>query len=132
MNRTPRIPDGDSLFRHSIHPLVFRSQGKTFAPEKWITIYPQDDGSLLASLAWGRYVPTTRHVHGYGCRLAFGINQRKREAGKFKEKDRHIYCGAYELKGSSIRALAATELLEELFPPTLFTAQRKGKLPTQI
>ena len=74
----------------------------------------QPDGALHSSLAWERYVPTVKYVHEYGCRLAFGINERKRVAGKFKEKDRHHYCGAYQLRGGAVRALAVTAGLNEV------------------
>lgn len=72
------------------------------------------DGALHGSLAWERYVPTAEYVHDYGCRLASGINERKQKAGKFKEKDRHHYCGAYQLSGHAVRALAVTAELDEV------------------
>lgn len=110
--RWNRIPDGDSLFRQSVHPLSFK--GKGFVWEKCLKLYDQPDGSLLASLTWQRYVPTSERVHSYGCRLAFGMNEKKRLSGTFKEKSRHIYCGAYELKANAIRALTVAEGLNEI------------------
>jgi hypothetical protein len=79
-----------------------------------VTLYDKRDGSIEASLAWERYVPTTELIHGYGCRLASGINARKQAEGKTRAKNRHVYCGAYELKANAIRALAATEGLTEI------------------
>jgi hypothetical protein len=107
------IPDGDSLFRQIIHPLSFR--GARFAHDRLLRLYyDQADRSLLASLTWERYVPTTKLIHGYGCRLALGMNEAEQAAGRTKQKNRRIYCGAYELKGKAIRALAASEGLHEI------------------
>lgn len=106
------IPDGDSLFRHSIKPLSFR--GSRFVGSKFVKLYDEADGSLLASLAWERYMPTARHIHEYGCRLAFGINERKRVRGELSEKSRHVYCGAYQITGGAVRALATTPNLDEI------------------
>jgi hypothetical protein len=69
---------------------------------------------VVASVAWRQYVPTEIFVHRYGCRLATKINRRKMEAGRFKEKDRHIYCGAYEMTAAAVRRIAATEGFSEL------------------
>ncbi len=107
-----RIPDGDSLFRHAIYPLFLSK--KMFASEKFIHFSKQDDGSFLTSLAWQRYVPTINHIHGYGCRVALGINDRRRATGKFTEKNRHIYCGAYCLGANAVRALVSTDNLDEI------------------
>jgi hypothetical protein len=120
------IPDRDSLFRHSIHPLAFR--GVRFAQEKLLKLYDQEDGSLLASLTWGRYVPTTKLIHDSGCRLALHMNEKDRAAGKFKEKNRRIYCGAYELKGVAIRALAASEGLNEILSADVIHHVEEGEI----
>jgi hypothetical protein len=89
-----RIPDTDGLFRHWVHPTQFKGKnGSRFAPEKIVRLYDEDAHTLLASLAWQRYLPTTRHVHSYGCRLASG--------GR-------IYCGAYGLYAGSVRDLVTT------------------------
>jgi len=104
--RCGRIRNGENLFRHCIHPISFR--GPRFAPEKIIKI-EERDGFLLASLAWERFVPTSKFVHDYGCRLAFGMNNRDRAAARYKEKNRKIYCGAYQLRADAVRALAAIE-----------------------
>jgi hypothetical protein len=97
-----RIPDRDSLYRLCTHPISFNNRGR-FVPRKVITLYDQVDGSLLASVAWERFVPTAPLVHAYGCRLALGINQRAVAAGRSRQKS--IYCGAYQLRASAIRAL---------------------------
>lgn len=110
--RCGRIPDRDSLFRHSIFPVSFKK--KVFASEKLIYLVKEPDGSLLASLAWERYVPTIKHIHGYGCRLALKRNEKKRADGKFKDKDRIVYCGAYQMKADAVRALASTYKLDEI------------------
>ena len=99
-----RILDDDSLFRPSIFPVSFK--GKRFAHEKLVKLYDQTDGSLIASLAWERYVPTIEYIHDYGCRLAFRTNVKKRAEGEFKEKSRHVYGGSYHLKADALRALA--------------------------
>jgi hypothetical protein len=107
------IPDGDSLFRHCVHPLAFKKKGLLFSPEKFVKLYDVE-GSILASVAWERYAPTSKEVHEYGCRLAAGINEKASSEAKFRDSDRKIYCGAYQLSASSIRALAVTEGLDEI------------------
>lgn len=107
-----RVSDNDSLFRHSVFPVAFKS--RRFAQEKLIKLYEHSDGSLLASLVWQRYAPTTQLIHDSGCRLARRRNDRKRAEGGFKEKDRQIYCGAYRLIAGTIRALAVTDGLSEV------------------
>jgi hypothetical protein len=109
-----RIRNGNSLFRHCIYPISFNKKTSSFAYEKMWYLQIQSDGAFHGSLAWERYVPTAEYVHGYGCRLASGINTRKKEAGKFKEKDRHFYCGAYQVRGQAVRALASIAGLDEI------------------
>lgn len=106
------IADDENLFRHSLFPLSFQS--KVFKPEKLWKLFDEADGLIEGSLAWQRFAPTPRHVHDYGCRLAFKINEDKRAKGNFKARNRHIYCGAYGVTASSVRALAATAGLEEI------------------
>ena len=124
--RWGHIPDVDSLFRHSVFPLSFK--GGVFAAEKFIKLYDHADGSLLASLAWERYVPTEDLVHGYGCRLASGINKKKQAAGKLTNKNRHVYCGAYQLTGEAIRALAASGGLDEILSADVVHHIEEGEL----
>jgi hypothetical protein len=107
-----RIPDSDNLFRHCTYPLSFR--GRRFAWDKLVRIYLEDDGSLLASLAWERFVPTEELLHEYGCRVALGMNEKLRAGGRTNERDRRIYCGAYQLKGRTVRALATVAELDEI------------------
>ncbi|MGB8989101.1 MAG: hypothetical protein WCC37_21050, partial [Candidatus Sulfotelmatobacter sp.] len=71
--------------------------------------YDEGSQSLLGSVTWEKYVPTTELIHRYGCRLASHMNEKNRAAGKSKDKDRRVYCGAYELKGKAIRSLAASD-----------------------
>ena len=107
-----RIPDDDNLFRQSIHPVSFK--GKAFVWEKCLKLYDLSDGSLLASLTWERYAPTEELIHSIGCRLAFRRNEKKRAEGKLKDKDRQVYCGAYQLKGKAIRDLSVKDGLDEV------------------
>jgi len=100
-----RIPDGDSLFRPVIHPASFHK--KTFAFWKFIYLRPGSDDSLRGSLLWGRFVPTIKHVHKRGCEMARQRNEKERAQGTFKEKNRSVYCGAYELKADAVRALVS-------------------------
>jgi hypothetical protein len=112
--RRRRIPDSDGLFRYCNYPFSFKSQGKLFAWEKmWYLKRDQGKGTLLGSLAWERYVPLTKHVHAYGCRIVFRMNEKLRAEGKF-ERERRIYCGAYQLKANAVRALATTPELNEI------------------
>ncbi|SRR5258708_34279319 len=117
--RVRRIPDSDSLFRHSLFPVSFRSTNnlnKTrFAYEKLMRVEEdKSDGSLHTSLAWERYVPTSKYVHGYGCRTASRRNQQTQKEGKFKQANRTIYCGAYHLTAKAVRELTSTRNPSEI------------------
>jgi hypothetical protein len=81
-----RIPDRASLFRHSVYPLSFK--GKRFSSQKLFMLYsnPGTGNDVIASVAWQKYLPTEQHIHGYGCRLAFKINEKKRQDGRFMGK----------------------------------------------
>jgi hypothetical protein len=110
--RNKHIPNEDNLFRSCIHPTSFKSKGRLFESKK--LFFPRtdpDERTLLGSLAWERYVPTTKHVHAYGCRVASFINERSRSSGRVGRK---IYCGAYQLNAGVIRALAAMDGLSEV------------------
>jgi hypothetical protein len=106
-----RIADGDTLFRHSIHPVSFK--GRVFVWEKCLHLVDRPDG-FLGSLAWERYLPTSELIHEYGCRLALRRNQKKRAEGRYKDKDRQIYCGAYQLRRRAIRNLGSADGLDEI------------------
>ena len=101
-----RISDDNNLFRHSVYPTSF--QGKTFAREKLLKLYDEVNGAerlIVASVAWERYLPTTKYIHLYGCRLASKRNDKARRENKFKEKSRQIYCGAYQIEARAVRAI---------------------------
>ena len=119
------IPDGDSLFRHSIKPVSFK--GKTFAPQKLIALFGNAE-VVQTSLAWQRYVPTTELVHSYGCRLALRRNDERKAEGTFKEKNRQVYCGAYQIKAVSIRALVGAEGLKEVVTVEVFHHVEEGEI----
>jgi hypothetical protein len=121
-----RIPDRDSLFRHSIHPLAFKS--RAFAAEKFIHLELQPDGSLLTSVAWERYVPTVRQVRKYGCRTALKMNDTMKAEGKFTEKRRRLYCGAYQLRAGAIRALVGAANLDEISSADVVHHVEEGEL----
>jgi hypothetical protein len=110
------IRNSDNLFRHCIHPVSFKS-GR-FASGRTIKLYPEPDGALLASLVWQRFVPTTELLHDDGCRLADRINENERIGGRYREKNKKSYCGAYQIKADAVRALP-TELDEIIFADVL-------------
>lgn len=116
-----RIPNGDRLFRHAFSPICFKTKQRLFACEKLIDLKPQADGSLLDSLAWERYVPTMKYVHEYGCRLARGRNDKKRAAGRSAERDRDVYCGAYQLRAGTVRTLVSDGKLGEVSSNEIFS-----------
>jgi hypothetical protein len=121
------VPDGDSLFRQTIHPLVFR--GPRYAYEKFLKLdCDQGNAVLQGSLTWERFAPTAKFVHGYGCRLASRMNERDRAAAKFKEKNRRVYCGAYELQGKAIRALANCNGLNEILSADIVHHVEEGEI----
>jgi hypothetical protein len=109
--RLGHISDEDNLFRATIHPLAFKSKNR-FNHGRVFYLDFKADGSLLGSLIWERYAPSTRYIHEYGCRLAFGQNQRYRDEGK--EKYRRVYCGSYTLSAKAIRMLPKLEMLNEV------------------
>ena len=85
-------------------------KGAAFASDKFWRLFDESDGSLLGSLAWERYAPTLQHVHEHGCRTALKRNEKKRNEGTFKEKNRQVYCGAYQIRAKVIRNLPADKL----------------------
>ncbi len=109
MEITPEhIPDEDSLFRAVIFPLAF-NKAKQVAHNRMLALHPESDGSLITSLAWRRYVPSTEQIHGYGCRVAHCMNLKKKaEVTEFKEEHRRVYSGSYHLKATAVRALVTT------------------------
>jgi hypothetical protein len=123
--RSGKIPNSDSLFRSTIFPLVF-GNNKAFKCDKFLRLEDEADGTISASLAWERYVPTVAHVHGYGSRLAAAMNENLPQ--KHKANKRRIYCGAYQLTGKMIRALADTEGLSEVVSADVIHLVEKGEI----
>lgn len=115
------------MFRHCVFPIAFRGNPKTFAREKFIHLEPVN-GILMTSVAWEKCVPTKQLVHQYGCRLARGMNEKKLLQGKYKEKDRHVYCGAYQLLARDIRALPRSDGLEEIASADVIHAIENGEI----
>src|SRR5271166_3702713 len=110
------IPDGDGLFRHAVYPHHFTKTSSTggavFAIKSLMRIKEDEsDGLFHTSLGWERYLPNSRHVHAIGCRNAFRQNARLKAKGKYKEKDRRIYCGAYRSTARAIRELPLGQAL---------------------
>ena len=64
-------------------------------------------GLIEASFVWDRYVPTQALLHAYGCRMSNKRNHRR-------PRDRDVYCGAYHLKASHVRALVGIARLPEV------------------
>jgi hypothetical protein len=106
-----RIPDKDHLFRHSVHPVAFRGQALAPALFFHLTDIP---GGFLGSLAWERYEPTAEMVHAHGCRMTRRRNDSLRAEGKFKERNRRVYAGAYQLTARAVRALVGAENLHDI------------------
>jgi hypothetical protein len=121
-----RISDEAGLFRHCIYPNAFR--GKTFLPEKLWYLVKKDDGALYGSLAWDRYLPRIMDVHAYGCSLSGVMNAKKVKIGKTKPKDRLFYCGAYHIRGYSVRALANTPGLNQVISADVFHLIEEGEI----
>ena len=111
------IPNRDGLFRHVVFPNGFRSTKKRenarFDYQKLIKFYDNSDG-IHGSVAWERYLPTTKHIHGYGERLASRRNQGLKNSGNFAEQKRNIYCGAYQFSAQAIRDIASNPDLSEI------------------
>lgn len=120
------ISEHDSLFRHLVFPLAFR--GQAFQWEKGMKLWDEPDGTVLASLAWERFVPTLAEIHGYGCRLAFKMTEEVRKKDKYREKDRRIYCGAYQFKASQIRAIARADGLDEVLSADVIHHIENGEI----
>lgn len=106
------IGEHDSLFRHLVFPLAFR--GRAFRWEKGMKLWDEPDRTVLASLAWERFVPTVVEIHSYGCRLASRMTEKERKKEKYREKDRRIYCGAYQFTANRIRSIARADGLDDV------------------
>ena len=106
------IPNGDNVFRHSIFPNGFPKN--RFSHRGIIKFFDRPDGSILGSVTWQRFFPTTEHVHEYGCRLAAKQNRGLVKRGEYNEKRRRVYCGAYQFTAQSVRALATIPELNEI------------------
>jgi hypothetical protein len=93
-----------------VHPIVFKGR-KTFASGKMFKLYDDENApnNVVSSVVWQKYVPTQKHVHGYGCRLVSKINDKRQGEGKLTIKNRHIYCGAYHLITGLVRGIATID-----------------------
>jgi hypothetical protein len=56
------------------------------------------------------------------------MNEKERETGKFKEKTRRIYCGAYELKAKAVFALAMADGLNEILSADVLHQVEDGEI----
>ena len=56
------------------------------------------------------------------------MNENDRAAGRFKEKNRKVYCGAYELKGKAVRALANSTELNEILSADVIHHVEQGEI----
>lgn len=98
-----------------VNPIAFTNAGKVFNWEKAFRLnHDQTSGAIFGSMAWDHFLPTTAHIHGYGCRLAAKINDKRKVGGELKKKNRHVYCGAYEVKAGLVRSLVGVEGLSDL------------------
>jgi hypothetical protein len=120
-----RVSDNAGLFRHCVYPNAFK--GRVFLPEK-LWYFKEEGGSLYGSLAWDRYLPAIPDVHAYGCRFAFGMNAKKAKDGQLKAKDRLFYCGAYNIRGRSVRALVRTPGLNQVTAADVFHLVEEGQI----
>jgi hypothetical protein len=123
--RQPRIANLDNLFRHCTYPIAFRSKG--FAREKFFHL-TELPGRLESSLAWQLYLPSEKLVHEYGCETASGINEKARAIGRFKEQNRKLYCGAYQLTAAAVRTLVGAENLNEIVGADVVHHVEDGRL----
>ena len=121
-----RVSDNAGLFRHCIYPNAFK--GKSFLPEKFWHLVKMNDGAFYGSLAWDRYLPRIPDVHAYGCELASRMNVKKIKSGILKPRDRLFYCGAYNIRGRSVRALARTPGLSEVTAADVFHLIENGQI----
>ncbi len=123
------IPDRANLFRHSVFPVSFRS--RRFAAPNFFNLNEKvHDGQniVVASVAWQTYMPTSNYVHRYGCRLADKRNKRKQEKGTYKEKDRQVYCGAYQLTAGAVREISTVTGLEEIESADVYHLIEDGEI----
>jgi hypothetical protein len=125
------IPDKDGLFRHVVFPNGFKSTKKRdkarFEYKKLIKWYDELDG-IHASLAWERYLPTTKDVHGYGCRLASRRNESLKSNGKYTEEKRNIYCGTYRLTAQTIHNLIFSPDFREILSTQVTHKIEEGEI----
>lgn len=107
-----RIPDNDSIFRQCVYPVAFKKRNN-FDLKNFLHLC-HNGNTIVTSVAWERFVPTTDYVHQYGCRLAAKRNATAQANGGFDEKKRQVYCGPYEFKVSTVRSLATNGQLREI------------------
>jgi hypothetical protein len=95
------IPDLDNLFRGAHHPVAFSN--RNFRPLRFMKLWPDPNNHRVieASFIWERYAPTSSFVHACGCRRS-------------RQRQRDVYCGAYQLKAINVRELSNTEGLPEV------------------
>lgn len=121
-----RIAANDNLFRFTIHPTAYKA--RAFAQEKFIELQATADKTIIGSLAWETYAPTSKFIHEYGCRIAEGINEKRRAEGKVKAKYRCVYCGAYQLTLTLIRSLAGSDGLGEILMADVVPKLENGEI----
>jgi hypothetical protein len=108
-----QIQQGEILFRHCVFPLAFSGKS-AFRSDLFWKLYDTQPDTIEASAAWERLVPNSEYVHGYGCRLAQKLNASEQRKGKYNEKRRRVYCGAYAITVDAVRALVDAENLPEI------------------
>src|ERR1700675_1825275 len=118
---------GETLFRHCIFPLAFGGKS-AFRQDLFWKLYDGEPGVIEASVAWERFVPTFQYVHDYGCRLALKMNVTQQKKGKFSEKSRRVYCGAYITSVDAVRSLVGADNLPEITSADVLHKIEDGEL----
>jgi hypothetical protein len=124
-----RIPDGDHLFRATVHPNAYKikKQSDQFVTSKAFKLEatPNDPAAFIGSLVWGRLAPTDVHVHDYGCRLAAKMNVNAKNQGRSTQ---YVYCGSFQVEARAIRQLPRAHNLNEVISASISHFPEDGEV----
>lgn len=115
-----RIPVSDVVYRHAVHPEAFKKntldRGRLFH-------FGSDPLQPTMSVAWERFVPTEKLIHGYGLRMVAARNRKISDPAKHKK-----YCGAYQFLVSDVLALPNDASLSDVEAIIISHLEENGEI----
>src|ERR1700726_3932537 len=98
----------DVVFRSAVDPNFRPRKNKRAFDAKQFFCLSNATNGFETSLVWQYLAPTLDYVHAFGERLANGFNQTN------STSSRSVYCGAYAMNVSDVRALVGARNLNEV------------------